>query len=94
MMVDEKCVPLLELEACVDMDLLHKVCSVDKKDINTYIEDIFSEYSDVFDTKLIGLEEKSIKLTLKENAVPVQNAPRRIPFARELNHMKKQGVIS
>lgn len=93
--VNTQAPPVLGLKACLDLDLIKLVLSV-----NALKEDksIMEEYPDVFDG--IGLFPGECTIHLKPDATPVVYPPRRVPLAlrgrlkEELQNMEKQGVIA
>jgi hypothetical protein len=92
--VNTQAPPVLGLKACLDLDLIKLVLSVNAlKDDKSILKD----YADVFDG--IGLFPGECTIHLQPNATPVVYPPRRIPLAlrgrlkEELQNMEKQGVI-
>lgn len=93
--VSMQALPILGLKACLDLDLIKLVLSV-----NALKEDksILEEYADVFDG--IGLFPGECTINLKPDSTPVVYPPRRVPLAvrgrlkEELQNMEKQGVIA
>ncbi|RXN11580.1 Retrovirus-related Pol poly from transposon [Labeo rohita] len=93
--VNTQAPPVLGLKACLDLDLIKLVLSV-----NALKEDksIMEEYPDVSDG--IGLFPGECTIHLKPDATPVVYPPRRVPLAlrgrlkEELQNMEKQGVIA
>lgn len=73
--------PLLGLETCIKLNLISRIDSVD---INKFLcsdkekDKFVNYYRKAF--KGLGKFEKPLKLLLKENAIPVANQNRRIPF--------------
>lgn len=74
--VNTQAPPVLGLKACLDLDLIKLVLSV-----NALKEDksVMEEYADVFDG--IGLFPGECTIHLKPDATPVVYPPRRIPLA-------------
>jgi len=96
--VDQDSIPLFGLYECLNFNLVQRVDEI-KVEPNSMTE-LFKQYEDTFEEELGGLNEKPVKLVMKDDAQPVQNAPRRIPFAQhdrvkaELDRMEGQGIIS
>ena len=96
---ETKSPPILGLSSCQKLGLLRKVDMVDHKESPTSItKDIIAkEFKDVFEG--LGCFEQACHIELKNDAVPVCEPPRRVPFAlREslkikLDSMEEQGVI-
>ena len=85
--------PLLGLQDCVRLGLVKRV-NVVEKDSN---KEIIDEYPDVFEG--LGCLPGKHHITVKENAQPVKNACRKVPFPirdklkEELDRMERQNVI-
>lgn len=89
--------PILGVNACQDLELVKKVCDV-KAECRS--DELLSKYSEVFNTKLVGLDLPEYNIKLKHDAEPEQKSARKIPFAledkvkQELDKMEKDGVVS
>lgn len=87
--------PLLGLDSCINLGLIHRVDLI-KKFINK--EDLVTEYKDVFIG--LGCFQEKCKLLLKEGAVSSAKPPRRIPIALKgrlrdtLDEMEQNKIIS
>ncbi|KAK7912921.1 hypothetical protein WMY93_013132 [Mugilogobius chulae] len=83
--------PILGLRACLDLNLVKLVMSIESTDIT-------EEYADVF--KGIGKFPGECSLHIDPTAVPVVYPPRRIPFMlkdrlkEELDDMERNGIIT
>ena len=93
--------PLMSLKASLDLSLIQLIYSVDNPGGQNEIctkEQIKCEYPDLF--KGVGLIPGDVGLHLKPDAVPVINAPRRIPvvirerFRTELMRMENAGIVA
>ena len=91
--VDTDSPAILGLRACIDLQLIQLIMSVDKQEcIN-----VEQEYADIFQG--IGCFEGECKIHIDPNITPVVNAPRRVPVAlrdklkQKLSHMQDIGVI-
>lgn len=93
--VDTQAPPILGLRACLEMDLIKLVLSVQTDTRQS--DDLLSEFADVFEG--IGEFPGECKIHIDSAAVPVVYPPRKIPFTlrgrlKELDRMKRQGIIS
>ena len=93
--------PLMSLKTSLDLSLIQLIYSVDNPGGSNEIctkEQIMREYPDLF--KGVGLIPGDVELHLKPDAVPVINAPRRIPvalrerFRTELTRMENAGIVA
>ena len=93
--------PLMSLKTSLDLSLIQLIYSVDNPGGQNEIctkELIMREYPDLF--KGVGLIPGDVELHLKPDAVPVINAPRRIPvalrerFRTELTRMENAGIVA
>ena len=93
--------PLMSLKTSLDLSLIQLIYSVDNPGGQNEIctkEQIMCEYPDLF--KGVGLIPGDVELHLKPDAVPVINAPRRIPvalrgrFRTELTRMENAGIVA
>lgn len=89
--------PLLGLDACVKLKLLLKVNFCETlKFVNK--DDTIIKYSDVFSG--LGKFPGKHHITLKEDAIPKLQGPRRVPqslsprLKRTLDELEKKGVVS
>ncbi|KAL1268833.1 hypothetical protein QQF64_034196 [Cirrhinus molitorella] len=93
--VDTQAPPILGLKACLEMDMIKLVLSVQTSVKQN--EDLFSEFADVFEG--IGQFPGECKIHLDPAATPVIYPPRKIPFTlhgrlkEELNRREHQGII-
>lgn len=94
--VDTQAPPILGLRACLEMDLIKLVLSVQTDTRQS--DDLLSEFADVFEG--IGEFPGECKIHIDPNAVPVVYPPRKIPFTlrsrlkEELERMERQGIIA
>ena len=93
--------PLMSLKTSLDLSLIQLIYSVDNPSGQNEIctkEQIMHEYPELF--KGVGLIPGDVELHLKPDAVPVINAPRRIPvalrerFRTELTRMENAGIVA
>ena len=95
--VNNNAPPLLSLQTSVDLGLIALTYAIEQNQPITK-ECVMSEYSDLF--KGIGTLPGKSKLYLRDNAVPVIAAPRRVPEAlksrlkQELDQMVKHEIIT
>ena len=93
--VKDKSMPILGLKACLDLNLISRLYSLNCKTATT--EEILDSYSDIFEG--LGCLPTEYKIRLDKNAKPVVNPPREIPYAlknkvkNELNRLEKMKVI-
>ena len=91
--------PVLGLQACLQLQLIKMVLTVQQNKSEMSNESVLSEYKHLFDNSL-GEIEGEINIYIEENSTPVVHAPRRIPHAlrdrlkQELDSMEKSGVIA
>lgn len=101
--VDTAAPPLLGFRSCIDLGLIQLTYSVDMStpaDTTTGLtkQVIMTKHADLFQG--VGKIPGKCKLHVKEGAVPVVNAPRRVPEAlksrlqQELNRMEKDRIIT
>lgn len=91
--------PILGLKACVELELIKKIDSLDgeisKKEL--LLKNIQKKYQTVFSG--MGCLKKEHHIELKVGAKPIVNYPRKVPFAIRdklkftLNELEKQGLI-
>ena len=85
--------PLMGLRDCVRLGLVKRVCVVDKDSNKEFID----EYPDLFEG--LGCLPGKHHITVAENAQPVKNACRKVPFPirdklkEELDRMERMNVI-
>lgn len=99
--IGKKTEPLLGLESCINLKLISRLDSLQLNQLlcSEKQKDKFTDYYKKAFTGL-GKFEKPLKLKLKENAIPVANQNRRIPFKlknklrNKLNEMEALGIIS
>ena len=97
--VDTKCSSVLSLQACLSLQLIQLVLSVEQQQQLSNIQSIkelLDEYSDVFNG--LGLFPGEYYINVDPNVPPVVHAPRRVPFTlkarlKELDKMQQQGVV-
>ena len=99
--IDKHTVPLLGLETCVNLKLISRI---DSLQLNQMLcsEQQKNKFLDFYKKAFTGLGKfnRPLKLKLKDNAIPVANQNRRIPFKlknklqNKLNEMEKIGIIS
>ena len=95
--VDTDSQPILGLQACVDLQLVKLLLSIEEKQQAPMTTDtVRKDYPQLFE----GMGDiGEAKIQLKENAQPVIDAPRRVPLAlrdrlkKELERMEEQDVI-
>jgi len=109
--VDLQAEPILSLSACIDFDLLARINTVESQKcankttkhqktnkMKTGVGKILDEYSEVFEG-MGCLKQNTQNISLKKEAKPVIDAPRKIPIAlrekveKELNRMEALGVV-
>lgn len=92
--VNINAVPILGYKICVEMEMVKRVLSVQSDSKPKFV----SEYEDIFQG--LGCLPGKYEIKLKNNAVPVIHAPRKLPFAikdrvkNKLNEMEQQGIIA
>lgn len=92
---DVNSTPILGRYACVEMNLIKRVMSVQRSDIKS---NIYLDYKDVFEG--IGCLPGEYNIQLRDDAIPVVHAPRKLPFAisedvkKKLLEMESQGIIA
>ena len=95
--VKDKSMPILGLKACLDLNLISRLYSLNLNIKTATTEEILDNYSDVFEG--LGCLPTDYKIRLDKNAKPVVNPPRKIPHAlknkvkNELNRLEKMKVI-
>ena len=94
--VKDKSMPILGLKACLELNLISKLYSLNLNSKTATSEEILDSYSDVFEG--LGCLPTEHKIRLDKNAKPVVNPPRKIPYAlkkvkNELNRLEKMRVI-
>ena len=86
--------PILGLKACEEMNLIHRVQTLQSQ------EDVFEQYSDVFNSSALGCLPVSHHIQLNKDHKPVIHPPRRVSASLrpkvkvELDRMQKLGVIT
>ena len=95
--VDTESQPILGLQACIDLQLVKLLLSVEEKQQSSMTADtVKQDYPQLF-TGIGDIGEA--KIQLKDDATPVIDAPRRVPLAlrdrlkKELERMEEQDVI-
>jgi hypothetical protein len=94
--VDTPSQPVIGLQASLKLQLIEIIMSVEPALITK--EEILSEHSETFTG--LGSLDGEIKIHIKEDAVPVVHAPRRVPHAlkerlkHDLENMEKSHVIT
>lgn len=96
LVIDVNSDPILGLKDCLKLGLIKRV-DLFKKGINTR-EELINSYSHVFTGtgNFPGLHH----ITVKSDAVPVVNPPRRVPLAltgklkQSITHLEQQGIVS
>ena len=89
--------PILSLKTSLELNLIQLTLSLENPQIHLTKETVISEYKDIFSG--FGGLDGTVKIQLKENAVPVIHAPRRVPYAlkdrvkAELDKMEEMKVI-
>ena len=97
LVVDVQSTPVLGLETCEQLDLIQRVMTVSGQEPDQACSEIVQEYDDVFQG--LGCLGVEYKIKLRDDAVPVIHAPRRVPVAlmkplrEELDRMIDLGVI-
>ena len=100
-LVETSRTPLMSLKTSLDLSLIQLIYSIDNPGGQNEIctkEQIMCEYPDLF--KGVGLIPGDVELHLKPDAIPVINAPRRIPvalrerFRTELTRMENAGIVA
>lgn len=92
--VDVDTQPLLGLSACIKLDLLKRI---DKIELDFSKENVVKSYSDVFEG--LGNVPGEHCIEIKENAVPVVHASRRVPLSlhdrlkETLDSLEKRKVV-
>ena len=96
--VDTEAEPILGLQACIDLQLVKLLLSVEEKQLSSMTADsVKQDYPHLF-SGMGDLGEA--KIQLQEEAVGVIDAPRRVPLAlkdrlkQELDRMQEQDVIA
>ena len=95
--VDTESQPILGLQACIDLQLVKLLLSIDEKQPDPMTTDTVKKgYPQLFE----GMGDiGEAKIQLKDDAQPVIDAPRRVPLAlrdrlrKELERMEEQDVI-
>ncbi|XP_060598220.1 uncharacterized protein K02A2.6-like [Ruditapes philippinarum] len=96
--VDSPTVPLLSLQSSVNLGLIKLTYSIDRSNTELDKQRVMSEYGNLFQG--VGVIPGECKLHIKSDAVPVINAPRRVPEAlrdrlhEELQRMENDGIIT
>ena len=95
--VKNKSMPILGLKACLELNLISRLYSLNLNSKTATTEEILDSYSDVFEG--LGCLPTEYKIRLDKNAKPVVNPPRKIPYAlknkvkNELSRLEKMRVI-
>ena len=95
--VKDKSMPILGLKACLELNLISRLYSLNLNSKTATSEEILDCYSDVFEG--LGCLPTEYKIRVDKNAKPVVNPPRKIPYAlknkvkNELNRLEKMRVI-
>ena len=93
----DKSIPILGIEACLDLNLISRLYSLNLNSKTATSEEILDSYSDVFEG--LGCLPAEYKIRLDKNAKPVVNPPRKILYAlknkvkNEMNRLEKMRVI-
>ena len=89
--------PILSLKTSLELSLIQLTLSLENPKMPLTKESVISEYKDVFSG--FGGLDGTVSIQIKENAVPVIHAPRRVPYAikdkvkAELDKMEMMKVI-
>ena len=95
--VKDKSMTILGLKACLELNLISRLYSLNLNSKTATSEEILDSYCDVFEG--LGCLPTEYKIRLDKNAKPVVNPPRKIPYAlknkvkNELNRLEKMRVI-
>ena len=95
--VKDKSMPILGLKACLELNLISRLYSLNSNSKTATSEEILDSYSDIFEG--LGCLPTEYKICLDKNAKPVVNPPRKIPYAlknkvkNELSRLEKMRVI-
>lgn len=93
--VKDKSTPIFGLKACLELNLISRLYSINCKTATG--EEILENYSDVFEG--LGCLPTEYKIRIDNDAKPVVNPPRKIPYAlrnkvkNELQRLEKMRVI-
>ena len=95
--VKDRSMPILGLKACLELNVISRLYSLNLNSKTATTEEILDSYSDVFEG--LGCLQTEYKIRLDKNAKPVVNPPRKIPYAlknkvkNELSRLEKMRVI-
>ena len=96
--VDTQSSPVLSLQACLSLQLIQLVLSVEQQRAGSpSTQEVLHQYSDIFDG--LGLFPGEYSIKLDPTVQPVVHAPRRVPLAlkpqlkEELDRMTRDGVV-
>ena len=87
-----------------DLKVIHQTEPIDPPAVDSPgsdpLQEILRKYSDVFSDDLGCLKDRTVQLTVHDNAPPKFFKPRPVPFLlkdkieQELNNLQEQGIIS